>query len=135
MTHTQSAKGVGASLRRKEDARYLTGRGQFVGDIRRAGMLEIAFVRSPVAHARIGGIDKPRGLEDRVWVMQDLADVNPIRAVSGLKGFKPSDMWPLAKDKVRHVGETVAMCVGATRGEAEDIAAQVRVDYEELPAV
>ncbi len=133
MTH--SGKGVGASLRRKEDARYLRGRGQFVGDIRRPGMLEVAFVRSPVAHARITGITKPRALEDRVWVMQDLAGVKPIRAVSGLKGFKPSDLWPLAKDKVRHVGEPIAMCVGTSRGEAEDIAAQVRVDYEELPAV
>src|SRR5688572_6194296 len=70
-----SAKGVGASLRRKEDARYLAGRGQFVGDIRRAGMLEVAFVRSPVAHARIGSIRKPEGLEDRVWVMDDLTGV------------------------------------------------------------
>ena len=114
--HSNSGKGVGASLRRKEDARFLTGRGQFVGDIRRPGMLEVAFVRSPVAHARIGRIEKPVGLEDRVWIVQDLVGVKPIRAVSGLKGFKPSDLWPLAKDKVRHVGETVAMCVGATRG-------------------
>jgi carbon-monoxide dehydrogenase large subunit len=133
--HSRSGKGVGASLRRKEDARFLTGRGQFVGDIRRPGMFEVAFVRSPVAHARIAAIHKPRGLEDRVWVMQDLVGVKPIRAVSGLKGFKPSDLWPLANQKVRHVGETIAMCVGATRAEAEDVAAQVLVDYEELPAV
>ena len=130
-----TGKGVGASLRRKEDARFLAGRGQFVGDIRRSGMLDVAFVRAPVAHARITSIEKPAGLEDRVWVMQDLAGVKAIRAVSGLKGFKPSNLWPLAKDKVRHVGETVAMCVGATRAEAEDIAAQVTVDYDELPAV
>jgi carbon-monoxide dehydrogenase large subunit len=130
-----TGKGVGASLRRKEDARFLAGRGQFVGDIRRSGMLDVAFVRAPVAHARITSIEKPAGLEDRVWIMQDLAGVKPIRAVSGLKGFKPSNLWPLAKDKVRHVGETVAMCVGATRAEAEDIAAQVTVDYDELPAV
>ena len=130
-----TGKGVGASLRRKEDARFLAGRGQFVGDIRRCGMLDVAFVRAPVAHARITSIEKPAGLEDRVWVMQDLAGVKAIRAVSGLKGFKPSNLWPLAKDKVRHVGETVAMCVGATRAEAEDIAAQVTVDYDELPAV
>ena len=58
--------------------------------------------------------------------MSDLAGVKPIRAVSGLKGFKPSDLWPLARGKVRHVGEAVAMCAAATRAEAEDIAAQVR---------
>ena len=128
-------KGVGASLRRKEDARYVAGRGQFVGDIRRAGMLEVAFARSPVAHARILGVEKPAGREGRVWVMEDLDGVRPIRAVSALKGFKPSDLWPLARDKVRHVGEPVAMCVGASRAEAEDIAAQVAIRYEELPAV
>jgi carbon-monoxide dehydrogenase large subunit len=133
--HSHSGKGVGASLRRKEDARYLTGRGQFVGDIRRSGMLEVAFVRAPVAHARIVSIVKPAGLEDRVWSMHDLAGVKPIRAVSGLRGFKASDLWPLAKDKVRHVGETVAMCAAATRAEAEDLAQAVRVDYDELPAV
>ena len=134
-TPSSSGKGVGASLRRKEDARYLTGRGQFVGDIRRPGMLEVAFVRSPVAHARITRVDKPHGLEERVWVMDDLTGVKPICAVSGLKGFKPSNLWPLARHKVRHVGETVAMCAGATRAVAEDIAAQVLVEYEELPAV
>ena len=81
-------------------------------------MLEVAFVRSPVAHARIAGASKPAGLEDRVWFMSDLAGVKPIRAVSGLKGFKPSDLWPLARGKVRHVGEAVAMCAArdARRG-------------------
>jgi len=135
VTVTRSERGVGAPLRRKEDARFLRGRGQFVADIRRAGMLEVAFVRSPVAHARIGSIEKPAGLEDRVWTMADLDDVRPIRAVSALEGFKASDLWPLARTKVRHVGEAIAMCVGATRAEAEDVAAQVFVDYEELPAV
>ena len=135
MTVSRSERGVGAPLRCKEDARFLRGRGQFVGDIRRAGMLEVAFVRSPVAHARIGSIERPVGLEDRVWTMTDLEDVRPIRAVSGLKGFRPSDLWPLARDKVRHVGEAVAMCIGETRADAEDVAAQVFVDYEELPAV
>ena len=130
-----SEKGVGAPLRRKEDARFLAGRGQFVGDIRRQGMLEVAFVRSPVAHARIKAIQKPPGMESRVWTMADLEGVAAIRAVSGLKGFKASDLWPLAKDKVRHVGEAIAMCVADTRAEAEDIAAQVYVDYEELPAL
>ncbi len=131
----RNAFGVGASLRRKEDDRYLRGRGQFVGDIQRPGMLEVAFVRSPIAHGRILGIEKPAGLEDRVFTMQDLDGVKPIRAVSALKGFKASSLWPLAKDKVRFVGESIAMCVAPTRAEAEDIAAQVFADYEELPVV
>ena len=60
-----TGKGVGASLRRKEDARFPARRGEFVGDIRRPGMLEVAFVRSPVAHARSRG-SQAGGLEDRV---------------------------------------------------------------------
>src|SRR5687767_6163350 len=128
-------KGIGAALPRKEDQRFLTGRGEFVGDIHRSGMLEVAFVRSPLAHARIGAKRKPGGFENHVWFMEDLAGVEPIRAVSALQGFKASDLWPLAKSKVRHVGECIAMCVGATRAEAEDIATAVNVDYEELPAV
>jgi len=132
---SSSTQGVGARLARKEDDRYLRGQGEFVGDIHRPGMLEVAFARSPVAHARIVRIEKPAGAEDRVFTMDDLRGVQPIRAISGLPGFKPSDLWPLAKDKVRHVGEPVAMCVAATRAEAEDLAAQVFVDYEELPAV
>lgn len=129
------AKGVGASLPRKEDARFLAGKGEFVGDIALPGMLDVAFVRSPVAHARIVSIAKPEGKADRVFVAADLAGVKPIRAVSGLPGFKVSEQPVLAEGKVRHVGELVAMCVAATRARAEDLAAEVAFDYDELPAV
>ncbi len=131
----RSVQGVGASLARKEDARYLAGEGEFIGDIRRSGMLEVAFVRAPVAHARIVGCSRPADAAERVFFMDDLVGVAPIRAVSGLRGFKASDLWPLARGKVRHVGEAVAMCVAATRAQAEDLAEQVVVEYEELPAV
>ena len=127
--------GVGASLPRKEDARFMTGRGQYVGDIRMPGMLDIAFVRSPVAHGRLGAITKPDGAADNVYTMDDLAGVQPIRAVTTLAGFKPSEQWPLARGKVRHVGETIAMCVAASRALAEDLAAQVEVEIDDLPAV
>lgn len=127
--------GVGASLRRKEDARYLTGRGEFVADIRLPGMLDVAFVRSPIAHGRLGAVTKPAGDESRVFTMDDLVGVKPIRAVSGLPGFKPSDQWPLARGKVRQVGELIAMCVAPTRAQAEDLAAQVDVEIDDLPAV
>ena len=127
--------GVGASLLRKEDDRYMRGLGQFVGDIQRPGMLEVAFVRSPIAHGRILGIEKPAGSERRVFTMQDMEGVKPIRAVSSLKGFNASDYWPLAKDKVRHVGEAIALCVAPTRAEAEDLAERVTATYDELPAV
>ena len=113
----------------------MRGRGQYVGDIRRPGMLEVAFVRSPLAHARIRAIHTPDALAGRVYTMDDLVGVKPIRATSTLPGYKPTDQYPLARDKVRQVGELVAMCVAPTRAEAEDIAAEVVLDLEELPAV
>jgi aerobic carbon-monoxide dehydrogenase large subunit len=131
----ETGTGVGARLIRKEDDRYLRGRGQYVGDIRMPGMLEAAFLRSPYAHARITSIHIPDAVRDRVFVADDLEGVNPIRAVSGLKGFKASDQPILATGKVRHVGEPVAMCIARSRAEAEDIMAMVDVQFEELPAV
>ncbi|MET0444648.1 MAG: xanthine dehydrogenase family protein molybdopterin-binding subunit [Pseudorhodoplanes sp.] len=127
--------GVGRSVPRKEDDRYLRGRGEFVGDIRLAGMRELAFVRSPLAHAKILSVAKPKGRERNVFVAADLAGVKPIVANSGLPGFKSSAQPILAHDKVRHVGEAIAVCVAATRAEAEDLAAEVEVDFRELPAV
>jgi aerobic carbon-monoxide dehydrogenase large subunit len=127
-------KGVGARLIRKEDDRFLRGRGQYVGDIRLPGMIEAAFLRSPYAHARISAIHIPDAIRDRVFVADDLDGVKPIRAISGLTGFKASSQPILATGKVRHVGEPVAVCVARTRAEAEDIMAAVEVQYEELPA-
>lgn len=128
--------GIGSRVRRVEDSRLLRGQGQFVGDIKLPGMLEVAFVRSPVAHARIQHIDKPpTGPMQHVFTMQDLIGVKPILATSGLKGFQVSEQHPMARDKVRHVGEIVAMCIAPTRAQAEDLAESVVVDYEELPAV
>lgn len=131
----REGKGVGARLPRKEDDRFLRGRGQYVGDIRLPGMLEVAFVRSPVAHGRIRAIQVPEHLRDVVFTADDLVGVKPIRAVSGLPGFKVSEQPVLASGKVRHVGELLAMCVAPTRAEAEDLAEQVFADVEELPAV
>src|SRR5436190_9882806 len=128
-------QGVGARLLRKEDDRLMRGRGEFVADIRLAGMQDVAFVRSPLAHARIRGIRIPPQYRDRVFTAADLVGVKPIRAVSALPGFKVSEQPVLATDKVRQVGELIAMCLGRTRAEAEDIAAAVELDLEELPAV
>jgi len=130
-----SKTGVGVRLRRKEDDRFLHGRGQYIADLRFARMREVAFVRSPVAHARLNGIRIPDHLRSSVFTAKDLTGVNNIRAVSSLPGFGVSEQPPLANEKLRHVGEIVAMCVADTRAEAEDIAAQVVLDYDELPAV
>jgi carbon-monoxide dehydrogenase large subunit len=127
--------GIGARIPRLEDARFLEGRGQFCADVELPWMLHAVFVRSPHAHARILAIRKPEGSEHRVFRAEDLTGVGRMRSTAKLPGFKPSD-WPiLATRKVRHVGEPVAMVVGATPAEAEDLAARVEVEYEPLPPV
>lgn len=130
-----TAQGVGASLLRKEDDRFLRGRGQYVGDVRLAGMKDVAFLRSPLAHAKIRHIDIPDDIRPFVVAAADLKAVKPIRAVSGLAGFKVSEQPILAHEKVRQVGELIAMCVADTRAQAEDLIERVHVDFQELPAV
>ncbi|MDP6516770.1 MAG: xanthine dehydrogenase family protein molybdopterin-binding subunit [Alphaproteobacteria bacterium] len=113
----------------------MRGRGRFVADIRLAGMMEAAFVRSPLAHARLGDIEIPDEAYGRVVTAAEMADVKPIRAVSALPGFKPSEQPVLARGKVRHVGEPIALCWADDRALAEDLAAAVLVDFDELPVV
>ena len=127
--------GVGAAVRRREDARFLRGQGEFVADIKRFGMREVVFVRSPVAHGRIRRITKPAHAADDVFTAADLDGVSPIRADTALAGFKPSLQPILAVGKVRYVGEPVAACLGDSRAEAEDLAAEVALDIEALPVV
>jgi carbon-monoxide dehydrogenase large subunit len=88
-----------------------------------------------VAHARIRGIAVPAAHRSDVFTADDLVGVKSIRAVSGLPGFKISEQPVLAAGKVRYVGELVAMCIAPTRASAEDVAATVQLDLEELPAV
>ncbi len=128
-------QGIGASVRRKEDRRYLDGKGEYLADLQMPGMAEVAFLRSPVAHARIRGIEIPEKYRDQVFVAADIAFAAPIVAVSAAKGFKRSEYHPLTGDKVRFVGDMIAVCIAPTRAEAEDIASACIVDFDELPAV
>ncbi len=130
----RNREGIGARVLRKEDDRFLRGGGCYVGDIALPGLREVAFLRSPLAHARIRSIRKPPGAEASVFVRDDL-DIAPVQAKLALPGFKPSDHPPLAHSKVRFVGEAIAMGIAATRAEAEDLLALVELDLEELPAV
>ena len=127
--------GVGASVLRKEDDRHLRGRGKFVGDIQLSGTRHVAFLRSPAAHGHLRSVSIPAEYRKQVFVADDLLGVSPIRARSSLPGFKPSDQPVLAHDKVRHVGELIAMCVANTRAEAEDIVDTIGVEIEELPVL
>jgi carbon-monoxide dehydrogenase large subunit len=120
-----SGFGVGASVQRKEDDRFLRGRGQYVADFYLPNTHEVAFVRSPVAHARIRAVHVPEQYAASVFTATDLVGVEPIRSATVLGGFKSSGEPILCGDKVRYVGELVAICVGRSRAEAEDIAATV----------
>src|ERR1700747_732974 len=127
--------GVGASLLRREDERHLHGRGQFVSDIKLPGTMDVAFVRSPHAHARIRAISVPPEAGGPVFTAPDLPRAKPVRVVSHSAGAKSPPWPPLATDKVRYVGDAVAACIAPSRGEAEDLANSVAVDFEILEAV
>ena len=123
-------RGVGASLLRREDERHLHGRGEFVADVKLPGTMDVAFLRSPHAHARIKSISVPPEARGRVFTAADLPRIKPVRVVSHSAGAKSPPWPPLATDKVRYVGDAIAACIAPTRGEAEDLAAAVAIDFE-----
>jgi len=131
----QASQGVGARVQRKEDARHLHGKGQFVADMQMPELSEVAFLRSPFAHARIVGSSIPDTAAggDRVVLREQMADALDIVAESLLPSYQSSAQPPLAAGKVRFVGEPVAMAWAPTRAEAEDIAETVGVEFEDLP--
>lgn len=128
-------QGVGARVARKEDARHLHGKGRFVADIAMPDLQEVAFLRSPVAHARLLSVIKPQALAASVIVREDMQGAKDIVADSAFPSYKPSAQPPLASGKVRFVGEPVAMAFAPTRAEAEDIAEQVSLELDELTAL
>jgi carbon-monoxide dehydrogenase large subunit len=131
----QPGSWIGRSLLRKEDKRHLLGASTFVGDVRMAGMQDVAFVRSGSAHARVVGIEKPAGLEHEVYTLADLGAIHSLESGPEMASFRSVPYPPLASDRVRFVGQTVAACMAPTRAEAEDIAQQVVVNLDELPVV
>ncbi|HEX7094547.1 MAG TPA: xanthine dehydrogenase family protein molybdopterin-binding subunit [Acidimicrobiales bacterium] len=130
----------GQSIERIEDDRLLRGRGAFVGGFRRDGMAHVAFVRSPHAHARITSIDCTRALAlpgvRAVYTGDDIAAVMVApMAIAGPPDLKTAPFWPVARDKVRFVGDPVAVVVADSEVIAHDARDLVDVDYEPLPAV
>jgi carbon-monoxide dehydrogenase large subunit len=130
----------GKAIKRVEDPRFLTGTGLYTDDIQLHGMLHVAMVRSPYAHARIKGIDASAARAHpgvhAVFIGKDLRDAGcgSIPAAWVLPGIKLPPHYAIAVDKVRHVGEIIAAVVADDRATAEDAAALVDVDLESLPA-
>ncbi len=138
--------GIGASVRRKEDLRFLTGRGNYVDDINRPGQLYAHILRSPHPHALIRGIDTSKAARApgvaAVFTGADLAaeKIGTLPCGWGVKNKDGSPMKEpphqvLATERVRHVGDPVAVVIAETRAQARDAAEQIEVDYEALPAV
>jgi carbon-monoxide dehydrogenase large subunit len=131
---------VGARLRRREDPRLLRGRGSYVDDLRRSGLLHVAFVRSDFAHAAVVGIDTKAAKGTPgvlgVYTAEDLAGiVRGPRATSANEGYQACQTPVLTVDRVRYVGEPVCAVAAETRHVAEDGAEAVRVSYEPLSPV
>ena len=127
------SQGIGARVPRKEDARHLAGKGNFVGDMAMPGLCEVAFLRSPLAHARIGAVTIAPEIADRVFVREMMPEARDIVADSTLPSYRVSAQPPLAHGKVRFVGEPVVMAFASTRAQAEDLIEMVEVEYDELP--
>jgi carbon-monoxide dehydrogenase large subunit len=142
-------KYVGAIVRRREDPRLVTGGGQYVDDLRVAGCLHAAILRSPHAHARLVAVrTEPARRQPGVvacFAFDDLADAlrplpvagappGPLQSRVGFR-LKTADQLPLASGRVRYVGEPIAVVVAEDRYLAEDALELIEVDYAPLPAV
>ncbi|MEM7049669.1 MAG: xanthine dehydrogenase family protein molybdopterin-binding subunit [Acidobacteriota bacterium] len=140
-----SSRLVGRRLRRQEDSQLLTGQARFVDDIDLPGMLHVAFLRSDFAHGHLRGVDveaaRQRPGVVAVYTAESLGDywrpgplLVPPPPIPGIE-FHERTQVPLARDKVRHVGEPVAAVVAESRYLAEDAVADLYPDIEPLPAV
>ncbi|MBC9883611.1 xanthine dehydrogenase family protein molybdopterin-binding subunit [Bradyrhizobium sp. INPA01-394B] len=139
-------EGIGARVVRKEDKRFITGKGRYVDDIKLVGMTHAHFVRSPHAHAKVKKIDSSAALDMpgvvAVLTGQQLVDDKVGNLICGWaitsKDGSPMKMgaWPaMAPETVRFVGQAVAVVIADSKNLARDAAEAVVVDYEELPAV
>ncbi len=141
-----SATGIGAAVRRKEDQRFVTGKGHYTDDVNRPGQGHAYFLRSPHAHARIKSIDgKAAAAMPGVAAVLTGAELSADKIGSLICGWmitskdgSPMKMAPhpaLAHGKANHVGDAVAVVIADTLSQAKDAAEKVSVDYEVLPAV
>src|SRR5437870_3046178 len=141
-----TATGIGAAVRRKEDFRFITGKGQYTDDISRPGETRAIFVRSPHAHAKIKRVDsKAAGAMPGVIAVLTGADLAGDKIGNLICGWmihskdgSPMKMAPhpaLAGGKACYVGDPVAVVIAETLAQGKDAAEKVAVDYEILPAV
>ena len=134
-----TARLLGSSIKRREDPRFITGKGNYTDDVKLAGMTHAAFVRSPHANAKIRKIDTGKAAKApgvvAIFTGKDMTGVNSLPCGWLLPDLKIPEYRGVATDKVNFVGHAVAVVIGETPYAAKDAADQVVVDYEVLPAV
>ena len=138
MTVDHPAAGmIGRPVPRVEDARHLKGLSRFIADIQVPGCVEVAFLRSPVAHGRLRAFELSEGISpDAVWDAARIAPLTvPIEARLMRKEFNSAPMPLLASDRVRYVGEAIAAVTAPTRAEAEDRVEAILPQIDPLPVV
>jgi carbon-monoxide dehydrogenase large subunit len=132
-------KNVGARIRRVEDPRLLTGQGSFTDDRIVSNVLHVAFRRSDRAHARIVSIDTAAAAAlpgvVAVYTAADIAELPPVRATSRMKDYHATAIYPLARDKVRYVGEPVVAVLTEDRYLAEDAMELIEIEFADLGTV
>ncbi|MGE0618434.1 MAG: xanthine dehydrogenase family protein molybdopterin-binding subunit [Afipia sp.] len=129
---------VGQRIKRTEDPRLLTGAGRYVDDITPPGTLHVALRRSDQPHARIAGIDVGEAFSiPGVVAIFDATDIEgdlkPAVPTSKMKNYYATPIWPLARGKVRYVGEPVVAVLAESRYAAEDALEHISIAYEPLP--
>jgi carbon-monoxide dehydrogenase large subunit len=135
---------IGQPVKRREDQRFLTGKGRYVDDIHRQGEVHAYFLRSPHAHAKVKSIDTSGALGPDVVAIYTGADMAADKVGSIPCGWTVTDRhgqphkapphFPLVRDKVRYVGDHVAVVIATSHAAAKDAAEKINVDYEVLPA-
>src|SRR5215211_6245361 len=141
MDHTRTSnRPIGSPVERLEDLRFLRGRGEYVDDVPRPDALHAVFLRSSVAHGRIRSINTAAALKrPGVHAVITAADIGEIPVITMrqelLPEFKPFQQPVIAKDKVRYVGEPIAVVVADTQALAEDAVELIALDIDALPPV
>src|SRR5690348_4022745 len=132
---------IGASIKRREDPRLVSGTASYVEDISQTGVLHMHIVRSTEAHARILGIDTTRAKDAdgvvAVFTGKDLKGdfQGPLPVTpTFVPDKKAPNQYPIATDRVRYVGEPVAIVIATSKAAAEDAGERLDVRYESLPA-
>ena len=146
---TKENKYIGKSIKRREDKRLLTGKGEYLDDIKLLNMHHAAFLRSPYAHAKIIDLNVSKALQlegvkaiftgkelyKDIGIVPIMSNVYPAVQEREKPMLKPQTQRALAYDKVYFVGEPIAAVIATSRAIAEDALQLINVNYEPLPAV